>query len=534
MVKNGIISLFIFLNLPLSLNAACIQPPSGISAWWPLDETDGTVAGELIHNRSGTHHNDPTPSAGVVGNSLSFDGIEDYLLVPNNPTLNMGNGDFSINAWIRHNGVIVTDANIVEKNYSDRPSIGFVIRKGFRLYLNQSGEPVLELSTGGGASFVGCSDPLAFGSPMPCINFVSGVSVADDQWHHLVVTVDRDDPEGCKFYLDGTLRKSLDPTTHRFVINNFSPLTIGSSFRGNIDEPALFNRALTAAEISAIYQAGEDGLCKIGLASTARLVNLSTRAYVGKGLNNVITGFAISGTGKKKLIIRAIGQGLSSAGIATALNPIVQNYTYPARALIFSNDDWQSSNGTATTELETFSLSPPHIQDAATIVELPGGVYTAEMAPINSTGIGLVEFFEAPDSSAHARLINISARAYVGEGLQKKIIGFAIEGTGTLKLALRAIGQGLVAAGVTTALNATLKLYHVLNLATGNRELIAENDDWQTGDSASELQNFGIAPNHDSDAALIVDLPEGIYTLELEPLNKFGIGLVEIFETVRF
>jgi hypothetical protein len=44
-------------------------------------------------------------SANTVGGSMYFDGTGDYLTVPNNTSLQMGSGDFTIEFWIRYNSI---------------------------------------------------------------------------------------------------------------------------------------------------------------------------------------------------------------------------------------------------------------------------------------------------------------------------------------------------------------------------------------------------------------------------------------------
>src|SRR5207253_1649920 len=59
--------------------------------------------------------------------------------------------------------------------------------------------------------------------------------------------------------------------------------------------------------------------------STAYLSNISTRAIVQTGNNVLIGGFIISGTGPKKLVVRALGPTLSSFGVPGVLqNPALE------------------------------------------------------------------------------------------------------------------------------------------------------------------------------------------------------------------
>ncbi len=102
--------------------------------------------------------------------------------------------------------------------------------------------------------------------------------------------------------------------------------------------------------------------------------------------------------------------------------------------------------------------------------------------------------------------------------------GLAIQGT--VKVMIRCLGKSLVAQGVSGALD-DAKI--VLRKQDGS--MIDSNDNWATHASASTLQQRGQAPNESSDAAMIVDLSDGLYTIEVSSANgQSGIGLIEVYE----
>ncbi len=98
--------------------------------------------------------------------------------------------------------------------------------------------------------------------------------VADDAWHH--VPVARDSSADLALYIDGQRRASCEATGVPSS-NNFQDLSIGCTFGtigpppggvepptwffpGQIDEPAMWNVALTDAEIAEIHSVGVDPL----------------------------------------------------------------------------------------------------------------------------------------------------------------------------------------------------------------------------------------------------------------------------------
>ena len=229
----------------------CVTPPSGMVAWWTLDETDisktGSVSNDLAgFNNIGTRINGPTPLAGKVLGGLQFNGTNNYVEVPDQPELNFGTGDFSFDAWIQTTdnglGKIIVDKRISAANFV-----------GYAFYLNE-GKLSLIMADG---SFT---------------SYVSPIFVADGKWHHIAVTVSRSDKLGINFYLDGVQTQFGDPTTRMGSLDNNSPLRIGAELftvitgfmKGTLDEIELFNRVLTKDEINSIFNAGSSGKCKLG------------------------------------------------------------------------------------------------------------------------------------------------------------------------------------------------------------------------------------------------------------------------------
>jgi hypothetical protein len=135
---------------------------------------------------------------------------------------------------------------------------------------------------------------------------------------------------------------------------------------------------------------------------------------------------------------------------------------------------------------------------------------------------------------APATLGNISTRSFVQTGEHVMIGGFIVQGTGSKKVIIRAIGPELSGFGINDALaNPRLELHN----RTG--ALIATNDDWQTtiiggivnGNQVSAIQNSGHAPTAPSESAIIADLLPGNYTAIVRGVNDAtGVALVEVYD----
>jgi len=112
--------------------------------------------------------------------------------------------------------------------------------------------------------------------------------------------------------------------------------------------------------------------------------------------------------------------------------------------------------------------------------------------------------------------------------------GFIVQGTGTKRVIIRAIGPELSQYGVPDPLqDPTLELHN----STG--DLIASNDNWQTTiiggiithDQVQEIQSSGHAPTDMRESAIIADLPAGNYTAIVRGVNATtGVALVEVYD----
>ena len=130
----------------------------------------------------------------------------------------------------------------------------------------------------------------------------------------------------------------------------------------------------------------------------ARLVNVSARAQVGTGGSILIAGFTISGNVPKPVLIRAVGPTLGAFNVSGFLiNPRLD--LYRGSTLVQGNDDWGGTAAlvTAFGQVSAFALSAASSLDAALLVTLAPGSYTAQVSGVNgTTGVALVEVYEMP------------------------------------------------------------------------------------------------------------------------------------------
>jgi streptogramin lyase len=159
---------------------------------------------------------------------------------------------------------------------------------------------------------------------------------------------------------------------------------------------------LYTAQVSA--DASESGISLVelydadGASPTARLLNISTRAYVGTGSQTLVAGFVIGGSGSEKILIRGIGPTLSQYGVQGAL-PSTQLTIFDANAnVIATQTGWSNDPNLPAvfSSVGAFPL-PANSQDSAVEMTLQPGTYTVQLnGSAGATGIGLVELYEVP------------------------------------------------------------------------------------------------------------------------------------------
>jgi hypothetical protein len=220
--------------------------------WWKLDECAGTVAndssGFSITGSIGIGASAPQTTAGTCttptdgtgawyngrsgkfNSSLSFDGVDDYVSIPNNTALQLTN-NFSISVWFKPANLTQTNTYILGK-YNDYALLWEYTNNTVNLYTNgQTGT-----------------------SPQS----VSGMTISDTNWHHLVYTYNGTTLYG---YVDGV--NIVSPAISFSCRTSANPLVVGAGstvpagmVNAQIDDLRLFSYPLTAIQIKQVYNNG--------------------------------------------------------------------------------------------------------------------------------------------------------------------------------------------------------------------------------------------------------------------------------------
>ncbi|HEX3043868.1 MAG TPA: LamG-like jellyroll fold domain-containing protein [Bacillota bacterium] len=229
------------------------NPTAKVEEFFPIFNKGGywTFSGGYTYdssgnNNTGTFGGSPAPARinGVLDYAFTFDG-QNYIQVPDNPSLDAGTGDFSIVCWF-----MTTSTKTINQLVEKRAPGGGV---GYSLCL-YTGRLLLQLNDPASAEY----------------NFWGGSSATaynDGKWHCLAVTVDRDSTTGLQMYLDNKLVQTFNPTVRPGNLDNSEYFYMGKhetssgyNYVGSLDEVGFYKRLLTMEEISALYQNGYNNL----------------------------------------------------------------------------------------------------------------------------------------------------------------------------------------------------------------------------------------------------------------------------------
>lgn len=134
--------------------------------------------------------------------------------------------------------------------------------------------------------------------------------------------------------------------------------------------------------------------------TSARLVNLSTRAQVGTGDKILIPGLVIGGTAPVRVLVRAIGPGLADFGVVGVLARPTMT-VFSGSTPIHTNAGWSTALAKgdvagAAALVGAFPLAEGSA-DCAALLTLSAGNYTIQVSGVGgTTGEALVEIYALP------------------------------------------------------------------------------------------------------------------------------------------
>ncbi|MEO7168615.1 MAG: hypothetical protein ABI787_02520 [Spartobacteria bacterium] len=130
----------------------------------------------------------------------------------------------------------------------------------------------------------------------------------------------------------------------------------------------------------------------ISLTVAEGLSNLSTRAPVQLTADPMIMGLVVANGSDETIVFRAIGPSLTNFGLTGLRDPRLDLFDRDGNVLA-SNDNWQE---TQAAEIAATGLAPSDPLEAAILITLPRGTYTAILAPVEGVppGVALAELYK--------------------------------------------------------------------------------------------------------------------------------------------
>jgi len=204
--------------------------------YWRFEEQTGTTAYDLSGNfNTGTLANGPTWSAGgAVGGALKFDGVDDYINIGNNSSINITH-PITIGAWVYPTGFNSYNTVIGKRDGAS------AVNYSFRINSNTT----LEYYFADGS----------------WRNFTTSYTFSANNWYYIAVTVNNSGD--IIMYINGNNVGSFSTAFTPLTASN--PLGIGSYhgdaaielFKGIIDEVKIYNYARSARQIAYDYNGGK-------------------------------------------------------------------------------------------------------------------------------------------------------------------------------------------------------------------------------------------------------------------------------------
>jgi len=197
----------------------------------PMNEGEGSVVYD--HSRYGNNGQivGANWTTGKFGKALSFDGVDDYVKVPDSASLKFGEDSFSITLWLK----------MAEEQPATYPH-----------FINKWSE-------GTGTGFFAfpvksenCKIRVRVNS---AVETFQNTHLDDYKWHFITIVVERDVAEKVYVYKDAVKSPTELDVSGVGSVDNTNSLLISkiNGFVGIINEVRIYNRALCEEEIKSLY-----------------------------------------------------------------------------------------------------------------------------------------------------------------------------------------------------------------------------------------------------------------------------------------
>lgn len=199
---------------------------NGLTAYWAFEEGSGTRAEDSsLNNSTGTLTSGPTWVSGKNGKALFFDGVDDYVSIPNTSGVTPPNA-ITIATWVKATTTTATQSIIDDDNGG---SIGYFLR------INSSGK--------------------IFGR-ITATTITGNTTLQPNTWYHVALVYDG---ANVYVYLNGISDATPVARTGTITYSGSTKAigkrpASGAQFNGTIDEFRMYDRGLTASEVYSLYK----------------------------------------------------------------------------------------------------------------------------------------------------------------------------------------------------------------------------------------------------------------------------------------
>ena len=246
--------------------------PSGQVAWLAGDGDARDIAG----TNDGTLQNGTGFAVSKVGQGFTFDGVNDFIQLPNNPSFNLSS--ITVESWINPQAAAVDSGYV----FSSRDPFS---SEGFSVVVSNNGALGVVIRVVGNPDI----SPSSFESAPNVIQF--------GQFQHIAITYDENGAGTLAAFVNGVivpltgtaqLGGAIRPSSNHFIGRRQNAATSeeipgAKYYKGLIDEISIYNRALTETEITSIVNAGIAGKLK---QTTTVNTNSSISLWQGEGNAN--------------------------------------------------------------------------------------------------------------------------------------------------------------------------------------------------------------------------------------------------------
>ena len=320
-----------------------------------------------------------------------------------------------------------------------------------------------------------------------------------------------------------------DTTSANLVIPNFDVANLGR-YQLRVTSPL---GSVLSYIVEATYDAGR----------LPFLANLSGRAFVGTGDDTAIAGMAVkinAGALGITTLLRGAGPALQPYGVGGFLpNPVLNLYNAGGQ-LIGNNDTW-GNTADLRDKAATVGAFPfaGNSNDAALVHTFGTSNSTLQLVDAGgASGVGLLEIYRVPyQYPIPGEILNLSLRARTAPGEKVATAGFVIADpqgfSRTARVLIRVVGPTLSQYGVAFPLTDP-----VLTLFRSDGTIVTQNNNWSdsadvAGLTATMNQVGAFAlPSGSKDAAIVLDLPAGVYSVQATNAvgtPTTGVVLIEIY-----